>query len=528
MPHIAETLKRVALPRGGSGDPPRSVPAWAATALLLLLALAAAAPAADQPQWGRFHTRNMVSDEKGLPDTFDPATGRGIKWVADVGTETHDTPVVAGGKVLIGTNNYRPRDPRHDGDRGVLMCFNESDGAFAWQLVVPKLTYDIYWDWTGCGMCSPPSVEGDRIYTVTNRGEVVCLTLAGQAGGNQGPYLDEGKHMAPPGKPPMEVTKLDADIVWLYDMVGDLGIRQHDAACGSILIDGPLLYVNTSNGVDNTHRVIRSPDAPSLVVIEKATGRLVGRDDLKLGDRIVHCTWSSPTMAEVGGRKLVVFGGGDGTVYAFEALAAVPPAGKVEILKKVWWFDCDPAAPKENTHTYMGNRKESPSNIKGTAVFYKNRVYVTAGGDIWWGKNECWLKCIDATKTGDVTKTAEIWSAPLNKHGCATPSIANGLVFVTDLGKTIHCIDAETGQTYWTHEAKGEFWASTLVADGKVYAGSRRGDFTILAADKEKKVLCTVLLDSAISATPVAANGVLYITTQNKLYAVRKKAEEAK
>jgi outer membrane protein assembly factor BamB len=374
-------------------------------------------------------------------------------------------------------------------------------------------------------MCSPPSVEGDRVYTVTNRGEVVCLTLAGQAGGNQGPYLDEGKHMAPPGKPPMEVTKADADIVWLYDMVGDLGIRQHDAACGSILIDGPLLYVNTSNGVDNTHRVIRSPDAPSLVVIEKATGRLVGRDDLKLGDRIVHCTWSSPAMAEVGGRKLVVFGGGDGTVYAFEALAAVPPAGKVEILKKVWWFDCDPAAPKENTHTYMGNRKESPSNIKGTAVFYKNRVYVTAGGDIWWGKNECWLKCIDATKTGDVTKTAEVWSAPLNKHCCATPSIANGLVFVTDLGKTIHCIDAETGQTYWTHEAKGELWASTLVADGKVYAGSRRGDFTILAAEKEKKVLCTVQLDSPISATPVAANGVLYITTQDKLYAVWKQAE---
>jgi outer membrane protein assembly factor BamB len=66
------------------------------------------------------------------------------------------------------------------------------------------------------------------------------------------------------------------------------------------------------------------------------------------------------------------------------------------------------------------------------------------------------------------------------------------------------------------------------VADGKVYAGSRGGDFTILAAEKEKKVLCTVQMDSAISATPVAANGVLYITTQNKLYAVQKQAEGVK
>jgi hypothetical protein len=61
-----------------------------------------------------------------------------------------------------------------------------------------------------------------------------------------------------------------------------------------------------------------------------------------------------------------------------------------------------------------------------------------------------------------------------------------------------------------------------------VYAGSRRGDFIILAAEKEKKVLCTVQMDSAISATPVAANGVLYITTQNKLYAVQKQAEGVK
>ena len=56
-----------------------------------------------------------------------------------LGTSTYSTPVISGGKVLIGTNNDEPRDPRHQGDRGVLLCLDEKDGRFCWQLVVPKL-----------------------------------------------------------------------------------------------------------------------------------------------------------------------------------------------------------------------------------------------------------------------------------------------------------------------------------------------------------------------------------------------------
>jgi len=117
----------------------------------------------------------MVSGETGLPDRFDPRTGENVKWSAALGSQCWATPVVASGKVLIGTNNSQPRDPKHEGDRGVLMCFDEADGNFVWQLVVPKLSEDIYFDWPQAGMCSPPTVEGDRVYMVTNRDEVVCL-----------------------------------------------------------------------------------------------------------------------------------------------------------------------------------------------------------------------------------------------------------------------------------------------------------------------------------------------------------------
>lgn len=492
------------------------------TAILLAL-LAATAPAADHPQWGERFTRNMISAEKNLADTFDPATGKNVRWSVPLGSETHATPVVAGGRVYIGTNNAEARNPAHQGDRGILLCLDEKDGRFLWQLVVPKIDGDIYKDWPSGGLCSPPTVEGDRVYVLSSRGEVLCLDREGMANGNQGPYTDEARHMIVKGGEAPAVTPADADILWMFDLVSQAGIWPHDAAHGSVLIDGPLLYVNTGNGVDNTHRKIRCPDAPVLVVIEKATGRLVAKDDERIGDRIVHSAWSSPAMGEIGGRKVIVLGGPDGIVYVFEALTGVPPEGKVETLKKIAWFDCDPAAPKTETHTYMANRKVSPSNIKGTAVFTGGRVYVASGGDIWWGKHEARLQCLNPAGAGDLTKTGLVWTYPLARHSASTPSVYNGLAFITDCGKLIHCVDAATGQPLWTHETRGDYWGSTLAADGKVYALSRRGECTILAAGREKKVLATVELGSPSSSTPVAANGVLYFATYKHLFAVEKK-----
>lgn len=475
----------------------------------------------DQPQWGRRHSRNMVSDETGLPETFDPATGKNIKWVVPLGTNTYSTPVVAGGRVLIGTNNDRPRDPRHKGDRGVFLCLDEKDGSLCWQLVVPKIGGDPRVDWPRAGMVSPATVQGDRVYLVSNRGQVMCLDLNGQTDGNDGPYRDEGRLMAPPGAEPMGVTKTDADVIWLFDIRAETGIHQHDSAHSSILLHGQFLYINTSNGLDTNHEYIFSPDAPSLIVLDKTTGRLVAQEDERISTRIFHSTWSSPAAGDVNGRTLVFFCGGDGVCYAFDALRSAPETPVVQKLKSVWRFDCDPTAPKENIHEYIGNRRQSPSNIKSMPVFHKGRMYVTYGGDIWWGKRQSWLKCFDATGTGDVTNSREIWSYPLNSHCCTTPSVHDGLVFVADCGGYIHCVDAKTGKPYWTHDTGDEIWASTLVVDGKVYIGTRRGNFWVLAAGRDKKIISSIKLDSPIHGSPVAANGVLYIATMKKLYAVK-------
>ena len=113
-----------------------------------------------------------------------------------------------------------------------------------------------------------------------------------------------------------------------------------------------------------------------------------------------------------------------------------------------------------------------------------------------------------------------LWAAPLKRHCMSTPSVHDGLAYIADCGRQVSCIDTQTGEAVWVHRADGEIWASTLVADGKVYVGSLRGEFWILAAGREYKVLSRVDLDDPIHATATAANGTLYIATMRRLYAL--------
>jgi outer membrane protein assembly factor BamB len=518
------------------------------------------AQAADQPQWGQAWSRNMISAETNLPDSFDLETGRNVKWIADIGTQTHSTPVVAGGRVYIGTNNDQPRDPKHQGDRGVLMCFDEATGRFLWQLVVPKRDEDAYMDWPRTGISSPVTVERDHVYLVNNRGAVVCLDAKGMADGNDGPFRDEAAHITSPNisnTPPRQVAgaeikpeplrapadgvlltpgPLDADILWTFDLVADAGIWPHDGAHSSILIHGDYLYLNTATGVDNTHKRIRTPDAPSLVVLDKRTGKYVARDHENMAPNIFHAAWSSPSLAEVNGRPQIFFCGGNGVVYAFEPFTApaatAAASSQVASLKKIWSFDFDPTAPKVDIHKYSQNRREGPSNLYGMPVFHHNRLYIAGGGDIWWGKNQAWLKCLDVAALSRNSNDASsnnasglVWSYPLEKHVMATPAVTDDLIFIADCGRTFHCVDPRTGQRLWTADIKGEVWASPMVADGKVYLGTRSGDFYVFAASREKQLLAALDLGNPISATVTPANGVLYIATMNRLYAVQAGAQ---
>ena len=175
-----------------------------------------------------------------------------------------------------------------------------------------------------------------------------------------------------------------------------------------------------------------------------------------------------------------------------------------------------------NTQTGDDNQDDGqyigPSEIIATPVFDKNRVYVAIGQDPTHGRGRGMLSCIDATKTGDISKTGKVWTFDGLDRTLSTVSIANGLLYIADVSGRLFCLDAETGKCHWVYDTKQQVWGSTLVADGKVYLGTQR-ELWVFAAGQEMRVLDPVRLDSAIWSTPVAAGGALYVASQQYLRA---------
>ena len=493
----------------------------------ILLYLPIAGLAKDWPQWCGTNGKNMVSEEKGLPDSFVPGerdfkvtatikmeTTKNVKWVRKLCQAIYSTPVVAGGKVFVG--GRRPQE-------GLVICLDEQTGKVLWEWKGPARKVPEYIDgWLigirthpeQLGVCSSPIVEGDRLYIVTHSFKVLCLDVNGQpATGTE------------PGA---------ARVIWEFDMWDKLGVFPCDTANGSPIIDGDVVYVNTSNGIDHNMdarkeklRKMPAPEAPNVIALDKRTGKLLATDDTAIAKNMLHGQWSSLSLGNVGGRNLLFFGAGDGLCYAFETLAAIPE--QPVKLKTVWTFDCNPPEYKNFagqdwvTAYCMGDKRWGSNNndgsfagmseVVGTPVFLNNRVYVALGRDPEHGRGRGALHCIDATGSGDITKTGKVWTYQGLDRTLSTVSIADGLLYICDVAGRLHCLDADSGKVNWVHETNSEVWGSTLVADGKVYMPTTKG-LQVLAADRKKKLISQVSVGTALYASPVAANGNFYITAK--------------
>jgi outer membrane protein assembly factor BamB len=518
------------------------------TAIVLLLAAGLAGTASvragDWPMWGRTPARNFYSPEKGAPAEFDPgrcrpdseevdpATTRNLRWVVRLGSQTYGNPTVAGGRVFVGTNNEAPRDPRVRGDRGIVLCLDAKTGALQWQLVVPKLAAGRALDWELLGICSSPTVDGDRVYLVTSRCEVMCLDVHGQADGNQG-MRAEGRYFAGPGHPPLEVTARDADILWVFDMRKELGVQPHNMTSSSVLVLPDCVVATTSNGVDEQHEKIPAPDAPALILLDKETGRLRAREASGISRRTFHCNWSSPAFGVVAGRPTIIFGGGDGFCHGFDPVPARDARGR-PVLRERWRYDCVPPQYKtRDGHPIEYPDAEGPSEIVATPVFYRDRVYVAIGQDPERGEGAGNLSCFDATGTGDLTGRGRVWNDPGLKRSLSTVAIdpATGLLFTADFSGYVYCFDAATGKRHWRYDMLAHVWGSPLVADGKVFLGDEDGDFVILPARKDfdpdrDPPLFETLFPEPIYSSAVLADGVLYVATHTHLYAIGPRRSE--
>jgi outer membrane protein assembly factor BamB len=475
----------------------------AALALLTVAALASPAAAGDQKvaMFGDGPKRNMVNlTEEGLPSEWDVRTGKNVKWSQPVGSQAYAGPVVHGGKVFVGTNNEGRRNPELGQDRGVVMAFDEKTGEFLWQMTHTKLPESKLHDWPLQGVCSTPAIEGDRLYYVSNRAQVVALDTEGfRDGENDGPFKDE-----------QNTSEIDGDVVWIYDLMAELDVFPHNLAAGSPLIVGDLVYASTGTGVDEAHINVPTPYAPSLVALNKKTGELVW-DDATPDEQVLHGTWSNPSYAVIDGREQVIFPAGDGWIYSFE-----PKTGEVQ-----WKFD---ANPKDSVWKLGG--AGTRNNVIAMGVIYDDKVYVGVGQDPEHGEAPGHFYAIDPTLSGDITEKGKLWSRDGDefRRTISSAAIKDDIVYISDLSGFLYALNAQTGEHYWTYDTFAAVWGPPFVADGKVFIADEDGDVAVLAEGKGKDgepvLLAEPNLGAATYTTAVAHDGTLFILSRNRLFAL--------
>lgn len=457
---------------------------------------------------------SAVNEESALPDAF---SRDNLLWELKLASHQYTIPLLDAGQLFIGINDhYLDRDGLTTSGGGLLRCLDPDRGTTQWEMVIPRYEEgDIapsHFNRWKCGVCSQPALDDEHLYIVGPRGDVLCLDRKGQTDGNAGPFLDETAYMeAPPG---YALKPTDGDIVWAYNMVNNIQVVPHDVCGSSPLLVGDYLYACTSNGQDNKHRYIVNPKAPALIVLDRKTGRLVAVEDEGISKRTLHCNWSSPVAATVNGETVILFGGGDGVLYAFEAVSTT--SDQPQTLKKRWAYDCCPA--EYRTQTYSSHNKRTPggpSEIISVPTVVGGRVYVPIGQSPLHGAGQGMLTCID------IATGKKVWASSQVERTTAQPAVADGLLFISDYSGRLSCLDAENGALYWQHDLEAGVWcASPVVADGKVYISTEKNVLWILEADRDKRVVKRSRLNSQ-AITPMVQGDRFFLPTQKRLFALK-------
>jgi outer membrane protein assembly factor BamB len=467
-----------------------------------------ARPALSWPMFGGSPSRNMVgAEDQKIPDDWCVAEGKHkiVKWIAELGSQSIGSPIVANGKVFVVTNNARPRDPKVQGNRAVLMAFRESDGEFLWQIA-----HDYPDRWPPAGeassLMSTPAVNAGSLYYVTAAGEVIRADA------------DHGR------------------IQWRYDMRKELNVHPYHAWCplvvvsswSSPLVVGEYVFTATGNGTDQDG-VLVAPKAPSIIALDKRTGKLVWQSSVG-SENTIEAQCSSPAFADHGGRPQVIYAGGDGVIYSF-----VPETGALR-----WKCHCLPTRKQRDD-------RDTDNQFVGTPVVVGDTLYVGMGiGDGLRGTRWSYFLSLDTTRAGDVSlrnydaKSAEnkgsalVWAfggpvQPRPKRGprshfgrtISTAAVHDGLVYITEAAGYLHYLDAATGSRAWVYDLRSSVIGSPYLVNNRVYVGTEDGEVLIFGHQRAARLLATIDMgEDAILTTPTAVGGTLYIATRSKLYAI--------
>lgn len=264
----------------------------------------------------------------------------------------------------------------------------------------------------------------------------------------------------------------DGKIVW---KMRELKYRpQHGNGGSPVLVDGVLIV-----SCDGS-------DVQFVAALDARTGKLRWKKDRPPINRRRKFSFTTPLVIQVGGKKQVV-SPGTNLVVAYE-----PKTGR-----EIWRVN------------YTGY-SVIPRPVYAHGLLFISTSY-----------NRPTLMAIRPTGTGDVTNTHVAWST--DRGAPHTPSalvVGDELYIVSDRGVAT-CLDAKTGKVHWSQRLGGNYSASPVFADGKIYFQSEQGDTTVIAPGKAYKKLAKNSLGERTLASYAIADGAIFLRTAARLYRIQ-------
>lgn len=443
------------LPTGSAAQPLLLASNQLAQADSVQVPTAAAEAEHDWVYW-RGPNFNGISRETGLVDDWNPkgGTNSNVKWKRD-DLGGRSTPIAMNGKLyfILRAEAGTPRE----GEK--VVCLDAASGNTLWENRFNVYLSDVPDTRVGWSSCVGDPTTG-RIYALGVCGHFQCLDA------------ETGKNL------------------WaqhLHERFGLLstygGRTNFPVICEDLVIVSAIV-IGWGDMAKPAHR---------FIAFDKLTGEVVWFN----GTRLLpyDTTYSAPTLTVLGGQKALVFGSGDGAVWAIQ--------------------------PRTGEHIWQLRLSRRGLNLPPLVA--GNRVFMGNGEENISDTTMGAVVAIDALKTGDITETGQQWRVDELMVSRSAPLLIDDRLWVFDDRAKLHILDANTGERIGRRIALGTVMrASSLYADGKVYAFTANGRWAILVPDQDKGA--TILKKGRLPrgeechASPICYQGRIYLLSTGGLY----------
>jgi outer membrane protein assembly factor BamB len=389
-----------------------------------------------------------------------------------------------------------PTSQGHSDARGLPLHWSESRNI-VWKTPIHDLGY------------STPVVWGDQIWltTATRKGErlyAVCIDL------NSGRIIHDIEVFRP--EKPQRIhhynsyatpsATIEEGFVYVHygshgtacidTKTGRVVWRREDLHCAHLQgpVSSPLLYQ------DLLICPFEGTDVQFVVALDTKTGKDFWRydrpRDLYEGIEPLYLlkSYHTPVVVEVNGRAQLINNG------AMLVTGHEPLTGRE--IWRVRYRDDNPVSRIVSGHGLL---------------------FINAGGS----PGATHLLAVREGGVGDVTESHVVWKMTEDVPHESSPVLVGDLLYLLSDKGVLNCKEALTGMTVWTERLEGQYGASLLYADNRIYISNKQGKTTIIQPGRIFRVLAINELDGFIGASPAVAGKSLLMRTKTHLYRVENK-----